>query len=119
MNFWQVLMTMIWFFFFIMWVWIVIMVFVDNFRRNDHSGWAKAGWTVLILFLPLIGVLIYLIARPKMTDQDRELMAQADAAQAAASGETSADDLQKLADLHDNGKLSDEEYAEAKAKVIG
>ena len=119
MNFWQVLMTMIWFFFFVMWVWIVIMVFVDNFRRNDHSGWAKAGWTVLILFLPLIGVLIYLIARPKMTDQDREMIAQAEQAQRAAAGYSSADDLQKISDLHDAGKLTDEEYAEAKAKIIG
>lgn len=117
MNFWQVLMTMIWFFFFVMWVWIVIMVFVDNFRRNDHSGWAKAGWTVLILFLPLLGVLIYLIARPKMTDQDREMLIQADEARTAAAS-SSADELQKLADLHSSGALSDDEFAAAKAKLI-
>lgn len=42
----------------------VIWAFVDNFRRRDHSGWAKAGWAFLILVLPFIGMLIYLIARP-------------------------------------------------------
>lgn len=40
------------------------MVLSDNFRRRDHSGWAKAGWTVFLIFLPLIGVLTYMIARP-------------------------------------------------------
>jgi Phospholipase_D-nuclease N-terminal len=42
----------------------VIYAFVDNFRRHDHSGWAKAGWALLILILPLFGTLIYLIGRP-------------------------------------------------------
>jgi len=42
----------------------IIWCFVDNFRRTDHSGWAKAGWTVLILVFPFIGALIYIIARP-------------------------------------------------------
>jgi len=42
----------------------IIWCFVDNFRRKDHSGWAKAGWTVLILVIPFIGALIYIIARP-------------------------------------------------------
>ena len=42
----------------------MIWVFVDNFRRSDHSGWAKALWTIFILFVPVLGVLVYLIARP-------------------------------------------------------
>ena len=37
-------------------------MFLDNFRRQDHGGFAKAMWTVLIIFLPVLGVLIYLIA---------------------------------------------------------
>ena len=45
---------------------MVIMVVIDNFRRNDHSGWAKAGWTVFVIFLPLIGVLVYIGTRPHM-----------------------------------------------------
>jgi Phospholipase_D-nuclease N-terminal len=56
--------TMLIFFAFVLFIWLVIMMLIDNFRRTDHSGWAKAGWTVLVIFLPLIGVLVYLIARP-------------------------------------------------------
>lgn len=44
---------------------------VDNFSRRDHSGWAKAGWTLFVIFLPLLGVLIYMIARPA---EDTSLM---------------------------------------------
>ena len=42
----------------------VIWAFIDNFRRHDHSGWAKAGWALFILIVPLIGMLVYLVARP-------------------------------------------------------
>ena len=48
----------------VMWIVIVIWVFVDNFRRTDHGGWAKALWFLAIVFLPVIGVLAYIIARP-------------------------------------------------------
>ena len=56
--------TMVIFFVWVMWVAVVIMVLVDNFRRRDHSGAAKAGWTLFVIFLPLVGVLTYMIARP-------------------------------------------------------
>jgi hypothetical protein len=56
--------TMFVFFAFVIWVALVIMVMIDNFKRSDHSGLAKAGWTVFVVFLPLIGVLVYMIARP-------------------------------------------------------
>jgi Phospholipase_D-nuclease N-terminal len=45
-------------------VFAVIWAFIDNFRRHDHSGFAKAGWALVIIILPLLGTLIYLIARP-------------------------------------------------------
>jgi hypothetical protein len=56
------------FFAWVIWVSLVIMVLLDNFRRRDQSGWAKAGWTLLIIFVPLIGVLIYMIAQPATAD---------------------------------------------------
>ena len=62
------LLSMFWV---LLWWWFVfaiffaiIWAFIDNFRRPDHSGWAKAGWELLILIIPLFGMLIYLIARP-------------------------------------------------------
>jgi hypothetical protein len=54
----------LWWFFLLAIFFAVIYAFVDNFRRHDHSGWAKAGWALLILIVPLLGTLIYLVARP-------------------------------------------------------
>jgi hypothetical protein len=47
---------------------MIIWCFVDNFRRRDHHGWAKLGWTLLIVFIPLLGALIYIVARPSDVD---------------------------------------------------
>jgi len=58
--FWTITIFALWF----MVIFVVIWAFIDNFRRRDHSGWAKAGWTVVIILLPLLGTLIYLVARP-------------------------------------------------------
>lgn len=58
--FWSIL----WFFMIAGVFFAVIYSFIDNFRRHDHSGWAKAGWAFLIIILPLFGTLIYIIARP-------------------------------------------------------
>jgi hypothetical protein len=58
--FWTLLM----FFFFLLYVFIVIWCFVDNFRRQDHSGVAKALWFLFIVFVPLLGVFFYVISRP-------------------------------------------------------
>jgi hypothetical protein len=60
----DVMWTMLVFFAWVIWVALLIMVLLDNFRRSDHSGWAKAGWTLFVIFLPLVGVLTYMIARP-------------------------------------------------------
>ena len=58
--FWTILFFAMWFII----VFTVIWAFIDNFRRRDHSGWAKALWALVIIFLPLLGTFIYLIARP-------------------------------------------------------
>ena len=63
-TFWDVVWWMIIFFVWVMWVYVVIRVFIDNFERRDHGGWAKALWTIFIVFFPIIGVVCYLIARP-------------------------------------------------------
>jgi hypothetical protein len=60
----EVVWSMFIFFAFVIWIYLLILVLADNFRRGDHSGWAKAGWTLFVIFTPLIGVLVYMIARP-------------------------------------------------------
>jgi hypothetical protein len=61
----DVMWTMFIFFAWVIFIYLLILVLADNFRRHDHSGWAKAGWTLFVIFLPLLGILIYMIARPR------------------------------------------------------
>ena len=113
--FWYLLVFFLW----IMFFWIFITVVADIFRLDDMTGWKKAAWLVLIIVLPFLGILIYVIARPKMTAQDVRMITQAEAAQQAAAGVSTADELSKLKQLHTQGVLSDSEYESLKQKAIG
>src|SRR5213592_1081165 len=55
--------TMLVFFCWIAWFWLLFVAFGDLYRRADVSGWAKAGWTVLVIVLPFLGVLLYLVTQ--------------------------------------------------------
>jgi len=117
--------AMLWFFLFILWIWLVISIFIDIFRSHDLSGWGKAGWTILVIIIPLIGVLIYLIARgDKMAQRRVDDDAAADQASrdyiqsVAGSGGSVSDELTKLSQLRDQGVLSDDEYEAQKAKLL-
>jgi Phospholipase_D-nuclease N-terminal len=83
-DFGDFLWTTLVFFFWFMLIWMFIMVFADIFRRKDLSGGAKAGWVLLIFILPLIGILIYLIARPSIVDAREMSSASAGQAQGSA-----------------------------------
>ncbi len=117
-QFWDVVLWMLWFFLLVIWFWLLITVFTDIFRRDDMSGWVKALWTFFIIFLPILGILIYLIARPKMTEQDARMMEEMEAQQRRVAGYSSADEIAKLKRLHSEGALSDEEYEELKRKAM-
>ena len=112
--FWYMLVFFLW----IMFFWIFISVVADIFRRDDIGGWKKAGWLVLIVILPFLGILIYVIARPKVTAQDVRMLTQAQAAQQAAAGVSTADELKKLKELHTAGIIDDAEYDSLKKKAI-
>ncbi len=120
----SVFWTMLEFFLWVIWIWILIMVFIDIFRSHDLSGFAKALWFLFVLFIPLIGVLVYLIARGgsmheravrQAQRQDQEFRAYV---KDAAGPQSSADQLAKLADLRDRGVISAEEFEREKAKVL-
>jgi hypothetical protein len=117
-NLGNVLWTFLAFFFWMMAIWIFISLFADIFRRNDISGWAKAGWVLLIFVVPFLGALIYIIARPKMTEQDREMIERTQEAQRRIEGYSAADEIEKLAALRDSGKISAEEYEDMKRKAM-
>jgi Phospholipase_D-nuclease N-terminal/Short C-terminal domain len=117
-TFGSVLWAMIVFFFWFMLIWMFIGVFADIFRRNDLSGGAKAGWLLLIFIVPLFGILIYLIARPKMTAQDKEMMAAMQERERRATGYSAADEVAKLAKLRDEGKITAEEFEQLKQQAM-
>ena len=114
----DLLWSMVAFFFWFMAIWIFIAIFGDIFRRNDLSGIAKAGWIIVIFIVPFLGALIYMIARPKMTAQDKEMIEQAQEAQRRVSGYSAADEIEKLTKLRDSGHISAEEFEELKRKAM-
>ena len=119
----QVLWSMMWFFLFFMWIMLVFSIFGDIMRSGDLSAGAKALWTVVIIFVPFLGVFMYLIVNGgKMGARQQQDIDDQDAAFRSyvrdAAGGGSADELTKLADLHSSGKLTDDEYAQAKGRVI-
>ena len=110
--------TMLMFMFMFMWFSIVISVFMDNFRRNDHGGGAKAMWTVFIVFLPVLGVLAYMVARPKMTEQDQQMIAAMQEQQRRVSGFSSADEIAKAQQLLDSGAIDQAEFSRLKERAL-
>jgi hypothetical protein len=119
--------AMLWFFLFIMWIWLLISLFSDIFRRDDIGGWGKAGWVFFLIFLPLLGALIYLIAEGKgmaerqIKDAQDMKKAQDEYIRSVASGgggASTADELAKLASLRDAGTITAEEFAAQKAKLL-
>ncbi len=117
--------TMLFFFMWVIWIWILITVFIDIFRSHDLSGGAKALWFIFVLFLPLIGVLVYLIARGgEMHDRaahQAEIHDQAVRTALQANGsapDTTADQLSKLAGLRDRGVITEAEFEQQKAKAL-
>lgn len=118
LTFWDVVFSMIAFFFWFMFIWIFISLFGDIFRRNDLSGGMKAVWIFVLVILPFLGALIYIVTRPKMTPQDLQMITQADAAAKAAAGVSTADQLEKLAQLKEAGAITVPEYEALKKKAI-
>jgi uncharacterized SAM-binding protein YcdF (DUF218 family) len=117
--------AMLWFFLFIVWIWLLISIFADLFR-SDSSGWAKAFWVIFVIVLPFLGVLVYLIVNGgKMRERSIESAQMAEQAQrdyirsVTGSEPSTADELAKLADLKQQGHISDEEYERLKAKALG
>src|SRR5258708_39591287 len=119
-------MTMLWFFLWVLWILLLFYIITDIFRSRDLSGWGKAAWLLFVIVIPLLGVLVYLIARgDSMHDrQAQQAQAQDEALRtyvrdaAGGDGDGRADELTRLAGLHDRGVLNDQEFEQAKAKVL-
>jgi hypothetical protein len=109
---------------FIMWFWLVIMIFADLFRRHDMGGFAKALWIIFIIFIPLLGTLVYLIAYSKSI-AERTAKESAEAQQAfdahvrdvAGSG-GAAGEIERAKGLLDSGAITQAEFDQIKARAL-
>jgi hypothetical protein len=122
----QVFWSILWFFLFFIWIWLLIAVFADIFRSHDIGGFAKALWVIFVIFIPYLGVFVYLIARGhKMHEhalqaaQEQDAAARAYIQQAAGTTGSTADELARLADLKERGVIDEAEFQRLKAKAIG
>ena len=122
-SFGDVLLTVLEIFILVAWFWILITIIGDLFRDHGLSGWAKALWVLVLIILPIVGTLIYLIARGHGM-QERALHAQAEAQRQmdayvrSTAASSPVDDLAKLTDMKEKGAISDAEFEQAKAKLL-
>ncbi len=124
----NIFLTTMWIFLWILWFMLLFRVFGDLFRDDSVGGWGKAGWCVLLIVLPFLGVFVYLIARGKgmgMREAARVKQADAefrdyvrDAAGPEAKRAGPTEELARLADLRRDGSITEEEYQRAKALVL-
>jgi len=98
--------------------WMFVQVVADIFRRENLSGWAKAFWLVMLMLLPLLGILVYMIVRPKNTEQDQRMAAEMQAAQSRLTGGSAVDDIAKAQELLDKGSITQAEFDSLKTKAL-
>jgi hypothetical protein len=119
----NILWTMIIFFCWVAWIWMLILIFSDVFRR-DISGWAKAGWSILLIVLPFLGALIYVIAHGKDMTERRVRDAQVSQAQfddyvrSVAGNGGAAGEIAKAKSLLDSGAITQNEFDTLKARAL-
>jgi energy-coupling factor transporter transmembrane protein EcfT len=119
----DILWTTLIFFAWVLFIWIAITIFIDIFRRHDVSGWAKAGWIILIVILPWIGILIYLIANHSGMAERRMKEVQASQQQfddyvRTTAGGGAASEIEKAKELLDKGTITQAEFDAIKAKAL-
>jgi hypothetical protein len=116
--------TMLVFFIWIMWFWTLIVVLTDVFGRRDISGWAKAAWTVFTLFLPILGVLVYLIAEGKGLAERRETGVREqrkvldDHIRHVAAADGPATEIANAKQLLDSGTIDETEFLALKRRAL-
>jgi hypothetical protein len=126
----NVFWTMFEFFAFVAWIWVLIWVITDIFGSPDLSGGAKAGWFAFVFFIPLFGLLFYLIARggemhnraearaARNVEYRRSYNSEVSASAAPEARASTVDQLQSLADARDHGTITDQEFEAQKAKIL-
>jgi hypothetical protein len=123
-DFGDVLLWSFWFFIWVAAIFIWFRCVFDMFSDRTLSGWGKAGWAVLLIFLPWLGVLIYLIARGRsMTERQQQAMVDAQQAQEkyiqqVAGSSSAAEQIASAKGLLDSGAITQDEFNTLKAKAL-
>ena len=124
LSIWEAIWLVFVIFIFITALMMIFSIVVDIFRDKELSGGAKAAWLIALVFFTLITALIYVIVRGKGM-AERQVADQVEAKQQFddyvrdVAGGGAASELEKAAALHNSSKVSDEEYAALKAKILG
>jgi hypothetical protein len=117
---WTIFIVFMW----VIWLWLLFTIFGDLFTDHETSGAAKAGWTILVILLPYLGVLIYLIARGGGMAERAMARAQAQKAdfdayvKETAGGGGSAGEIAHAKKLLDEGTITQAEFDALKAKAL-
>jgi len=122
-NLGDALLTVLSIFFIVIWIWILITVLIDLFRDHELSGWAKAAWVFFLVFLPVITVLIYLIARgsgmrERAMAEQRQMQRATDEYIRTVASSSPVEELHKLDELRARGAISQEEFDRLKSRVL-
>ena len=124
-DFGEVLLWSFWFFIWIAAIMVWFRCLFDMFGDPTLSGWGKAGWAIVLIFIPWVGALIYLIARGRsMTQRQLDSASRAQAAQeqyikqVAATSTTSTDQIAQAKSLLDSGAINQTEFEALKAKAL-
>lgn len=130
----DILWTMLVFFLWVMWFWCLIIILGDVFSRRDIGGWSKAGWTTMLIFLPVLGMLIYLIAhgsdmadrrikgaqeaQAAMDDHIRSVATGSAGGGAHSSNGGPAGEIARAKSLLDSGAINPGEFEQLKARAL-
>jgi hypothetical protein len=120
----EIIWTMLVFFGWVIWFWLLIRILSDVFRRHDTSGWVKAGWIILAILLPFVGVLAYLIVNGKgMAERDQRDARAANASfddyvKSVAASEGPTAEIERAKQLLDSGAITQTEFDSLKAKAL-
>lgn len=128
MSFWDVTLSILWFMMLAAWIWLFVVLLADLFRDPETSGWAKASWALFMIVLPWIGCLTYLIVRGKSMNERALKRAgrleppyqppYVQPASAWSTGGGTAGELSQLVDLRDRGAITEQDYQQAKARIL-
>jgi hypothetical protein len=124
-SFWDWFWVLVAWFFFFAFLMVLFNIFADIFRDHEMGGWGKAAWVVVLIFLPVLGSLIYLVARGKgMAERSAKQAQQYQAAQAAyiqsvaATSASPAEQVANAKQLLDEGTITQQEFEQMKAKAL-